>query len=343
MKRLVGMHPDHGSVFSEFCLKYQKILDFNGITYKIYDLNKSDFFDRIGEVDFFIYRWRHAHSEMQKAKSILPLIENNSKIKVFPNQKTCWHFDDKIRQYYLLKYHGFPVIPSWVFWNIDEAKQFAANADYPIVLKLKGGAGSSNVKLINSEDEAIRHINLLFGKGIKTGQFYDFPRRITRKNIGALLRKARLLKAVKNEYWQIHKGYIYFQKFLPDNLYDIRITTIGSRAFGFTRDNRPGDFRASGSGSLSYDLNRINMECVKLALNISKHFGFQSMAYDFLYDQEKRISIGEISYTYQDKAVYNCNGYWDEDLKWHKGHFWPQYFQLVDLLKLPGLKQPDLT
>ena len=44
------------------------------------------------------------------------------------------------------------------------------------------------------------------------------------------------------------KDYVYFQKFLPNNKYDIRIVVIGDRAFGFIRYNRENDFRASGSG-----------------------------------------------------------------------------------------------
>ena len=36
------------------------------------------------------------------------------------------------------------------------------------------------------------------------------------------------------------------------------------------------------------------------------------------------------------------NGYWDENLNWHEGRYWPQYFELMDLLNMPELKLPDL-
>ena len=62
------------------------------------------------------------------------------------------------------------------------------------------------------------------------------------------------------------------------------------------------------------------------------------MAYDFLYDENKKPAFSEISYTYQDVAVRNCPGYWDSDLNWNEGHYWPQYFQLMDALNLPDLK-----
>jgi len=50
----------------------------------------------------------------------------------------------------------------------------------------------------------------------------------------------------------------------------------------------------------------------------------------------------EISYTTIDYLMYACSGYWDDKLNWHEGHFWPQYFILMDLLELPNLKQPEL-
>lgn len=51
------------------------------------------------------------------------------------------------------------------------------------------------------------------------------------------------------------KKYVYFQDFIPGNDFDTRVTIIGDRAFGFTRNVRPGDFRASGSGNVGYDFN----------------------------------------------------------------------------------------
>jgi len=70
--------------------------------------------------------------------------------------------------------------------------------------------------------------------------------------------------------------------------------------------------------------------------------GFQSMAYDFLYNKEGTAWFCEISYTYLDTIIYDCPGYWDLNLNWREGHYWPQYFQLMDALNLPDLKQPEM-
>ena len=34
---------------------------------------------------------------------LLPVIEKELGLVVYPDQNTCWHYDDKIAQYYLLK------------------------------------------------------------------------------------------------------------------------------------------------------------------------------------------------------------------------------------------------
>ena len=108
----------------------------------------------------------------------------------------------------------------------------------------------------------------------------------------------------------------------------------------------PGDYAMlhgnSGSGNIDYDVKKIDMRAIHIAFEISKKLHFQSMAYDFLLNEQRNFEIAEISYTYVDRAVYDCSGFWDANLNWHEGHFWPQYLQLVDALKLPELKQPEL-
>jgi hypothetical protein len=73
------------------------------------------------------------------------------------------------------------------------------------------------------------------------------------------------------------------------------------------------------------------MEAVKIAHQISEKNGFQSMAYDFLY-KDAEVLVNEISYCYVNKAVYNCLGFWDRDLVWHKCRIHPEEAQAEDFL-----------
>ena len=143
-------------------------------------------------------------------------------------------------------------------------------------------------------------------------------------------------------FWARHKNYALFQKFLPNNDCDTRVTVIGERAFAFRRMVREDDFRASGSGNIDYDPSKIDMRCIQLAFNVSQKMGFQSMAYDFLLNEKGEPEFCEISYTCKSCAVHNCTGYWDPEMNWHEGQYWPEYLHLVDALGLPDLKVPEM-
>lgn len=340
---VIGIHNDRfDGTMTPFCQKYEEILKLNGIEYLRLDINDLNFWEKVRKCDYFIYRWPHYDNERQIAHTILPVIEYGLGIKCFPDQNTCWHFDDKIRQYYLLKENGFPILDSWIFWRKEDAMTWLRTADYPLVFKLKAGAGSTNVILIRSKHQAEKLVKIMFGKGAKSGNVGGFSN-VRFDNVVKELHRIgwqtrdKIKGIFENPIWQREKGYILFQKFLPDNDFDTRITVIGNRAFCFRRFVRKKDFRASGSGMISYDQNEINKECIKIAFSISKKLNFQSMAYDFIFDGENAPHICEISYTYQDKAVYDCPGYWDSDLQWHDGHFWPQYLHLKDLLDFKKL------
>jgi len=346
---LVGIHKDQYGKFCPFLQKYEEILDYNNIEHIRLDASDEDFWEKVKKLDLFIFRWTHIDDHHQMAKTIIPIVEKQMGIKCFPNLATSWHYDDKIREYYLLKQAGFPVIDSYIFWDKNKALKWAENADYPVVFKLKGGASSQNVLLIKKKSIAKKLIKKMFCSGINPNKF-SFSGSTKHKDFnlyktihhwgGNVLRKYRGEDI--SPFWQKHKNYVLFQKFLPNNKYDTRITVIGNRALAFRRFNRKNDFRSSGSGKINYNLDNIDLNFVKIAFQISKKLGFQSMSYDFLYNEDGKPEFSEISYTYQDVAVRNCPGYWDSNLNWHEGHYWPQYFQLMDALEMPELKQPEM-
>ena len=140
----------------------------------------------------------------------------------------------------------------------------------------------------------------------------------------------------------LHKNYVLFQDFIPANRFDTRVTVIGERAFIFRRFSRPGDFRASGSGMIDYDLEKVDLRCVEIAFRVSGEMKFQSMAYDFLITPDNRPVFCEISYTFQPRAILDCPGFFDRSLRFYEGHFWPEYLHLVDALDLPDLKMPEM-
>lgn len=344
---LVGIHVHRRGEIGPFSQKYIKILDANGIPWKKMDIDNLFFWEELKECSHFIYHWGGGPDHHQIARAIMPIIEWEYKIPVFPNYQTTWHHDDKIKQYYLLRAKGFPIIDSWIFYEKQSAINWLKNyASYPLVFKLKSSAGSKDVVLVRSFSLASRITNEMFGSGV---YFDGVPGNMKLKIIdfkwsafvNKLLKKTyRLYKGRDiNFQWQKEKNYVLFQKFLPGNDFDTRVTIIGKRGFAFRRFNRDNDFRSSGSGKINYEMDKIDKKFLQLAFEISNKMGFQSMAYDFLWN-DGSPAFCEISYTYQDEAVFNCPGYWDDSLNWHEGKNWPQYFHLVDLLNKRDLIQP---
>lgn len=338
---LIGIIKDFRHNNNSFIKIYSQILRINDIPFKVIDINvQSDFLDHINDYTHFIFRFGQYPDEKNLATSIMPVLYAANRIKCFPDYATSWHYDNKISQYYLLKNNGFPVIDTVIFWNKEIALKYLDTEDYPIVIKLSTGAGSSNVKLLKSKKEARKIAQTIFSKGYSDLGFQYSLDHFTYKKI-----KSKLYNLLfsNNDYWLISKNYILIQKYLPDNHFDTRIVTVGNRAIGFIRHNRPEDFRASGSGKFNLDPLKVNKKCLSIAFEVSMKLKFQTMAYDFLFDENGDPKICEISYTFSfGKPYTECPGYWDENLVWHDGKNWLEYYQLIDLLEAPDLKRLEV-
>lgn len=344
---VVGVHKTFFKGFFPYIQRFERILDHNGIKHVRLECDDPDFWPRVAELTLFIFWWRHDNGDSRLAGTLIPILESELGVKCLPNAQTCWTYDDKIRQYFLLRQHGFPIVDSWIFWDKQKALDWIETAPVPIVFKLSGGAGSENVILVRTRALGRKLIRRMFSSGIESTRIPWGNTRWLDLNLKRELRHwaanhLRNLRGIATPALERHKNYAYFQRFLPDNHYDTRITVIGNRAFGFRRYTRDNDFRASGSGRLDYDNRQIDERCLKIAFEISRKMRFQSMAYDFLYDADRKPVFCEISYNFVDTAVHDCPGYWDDSLNWHPGNWWPQFFQLADALGRPDLKQPDL-
>ena len=298
-------------------------------------------FDQLRGCDAFMWRWSHMGGMGQIARRILPVIERGLGLPVYPDQNTCWHYDDKIAQAYLLPALNIPTPKTWVWFDASAAREWARTASYPLVTKLATGAGSTNVRRINSFEEASNIIYLMFSKGtcnlgLVSPAPWGLGRRI-RAAAKSLMLGRPSIDVLLNS-WEFQKDYVLLQEFLPGNDYDTRITVIGDRAFGFRRYNRDNDFRASGSGNIDWASEHIDTRFVRLAFIVAAAIGSQSLAIDGLY-RDTDIVVGEISYTYASWAVHDCPGHWELDgapdngaLVWCDGNMWPEEAQIADFL-----------
>lgn len=262
-------------------------------------------------------------------------------IKTFPNFINRCHFEDKVAQKYLLEAIGAPVVESWTFYSKKEAEDFINAGNLPVVAKLRRGAGSFNVVLLKSRRKALHYISRMFKGGVSPSpSISSFGKEKIKKlsnhiqtnlSFSDLYKKA-IAHLRRRSLYPREKGYVYFQKFLKDNKNDLRIAVVGNRVWGFYRGVRAGDFRASGSGIIDYNTG-LPLDMVKTSYDITKKLGTQSLCFDYVKDSDGSYKIVEICYGYVGQAIYNCKGYWDENLQFHEGHFYPEYLILEDFIK----------
>jgi len=346
---LVGIHSFRYGKFPEPLQIYEKILSHNHIPFVRLNINEADFWEKVQQLDLFIFHYNNVTDLKEIARSIMPVIEGRLKIKCFPEYNSSWHYDDKIKEYFLLKSEGFPMIDSHVFFDRESALAYVDSAVYPLVFKLKVGSKSSNVLFVEHRRFARKLVHRMFSRGIDPNRV-PFTRSAWFKSLtpkkllhDTAIRAYRTFKGLDvYPLWERQKNYVLFQPFLPGNTYDTRIVITGNRAQGSVRQNRKNDFRASGSGIGDFNPDRLDKRAIEIAFQISEKFGFESMAYDFLYNEKHEPVISEISYTYPAFTTFLAPGYFDRQYNWHPGHFWPHYFILMDLLNLPGLVQPDI-
>ncbi len=321
MKIAIHKHP--GS-FSDRWIEYCKQ---KGIDYKIVNAYDSDIVEQVKDCDAFM--WHHSHADYRDvlfAKQLIYSLETKG-VRCFPDYHTTWHFDDKVGQKYLLEAIGAPLVPSYVFYTKKEAMDWISKTTFPKVFKLRGGAGAANVMLAHTANEARKLVRKAFGRGFSQFDRAGYLKERYRKwrcgkdsFIGVLKGVGRLLKVTDFAKMRAReKGYVYFQDFIPDNTFDIRVCVVGDKAFALKRMTRKGDFRASGSGNIVYEKTQIDERCVKIAFETNKKLRTQSVAYDFVFDNSKQPLIVEISYGYAVKAYDFCEGYWTEDMQWHVG------------------------
>ena len=308
---------------------------------KLVDCTAPDVIAQVAGCDGLM--WHFNHEDRADQLAAIPLLSALSAagVPVYPDPPTMWHFDDKIAQSYLFEALGAQAAKTWVFYNKDRAMQFLAAADFPVVFKLRRGAGSTNVQLIRDRRQGEELCKKAFGEGFSTSQGYfgeagrkvrrigsaEVPLQKVRRAPRSIKRNLQRARASEKE-----RGDFMVQQFIEGADHDTRISVIGDRAFGFTRGVREDDFRASGSGIIHFEPARIDAQCVQAAFELSAQLGSQSMAYDFVRGRDGKQWVVEMCYGYLASAVHSCPGHWLRDGTWVDGHVWPQDVSLDDFV-----------
>lgn len=206
---------------SEGYIRAAKRMD---IPYRLIDCKANDVMQQLRSVDAFIWHWSHMNSwEKRIARAVIVGAQNMGKA-VYPDINTCWMFDDKVYEKYLLESVGAPIIPTYLFFDEKQCERWLWHAKYPLVYKWAGGAGSTNVKLVRDFSEGKELTHRHFSHVVETG-FSTLHRAVATRHFDNIREQFNL---DVNESMNI-RGVVLFQEYIPNNTYDIRVTTIGEK------------------------------------------------------------------------------------------------------------------
>lgn len=293
--------------------KYERFLKNNAIPYDYYNILKSNWLEEAKQYDLIIWHTASDPSTQKIAKNKIYVLDKILKKKCLPSYDEIWGYEDKVNAHYFYKAHDLPEIPTFVSHDKEDIIQFLNQTKYPIISKLTTGSASFGVEKINNKAQAMKLVNKVFGdKGLKT--YFPFERQ---------------------------KDYVYFQQFIDDATYDLRVITIGDKALGYYRYPNEGDFRASGAGN--YAKKEIPAEALDLAFQVKELYGATCLATDLLYsEKEKKYYIIESSIfigvdTPRQLEIDGISGYYqrieDGTYQFNEGRYWIQELTLKEIFE----------
>src|SRR5690606_11870600 len=166
--------------------------------------------------------------------------------------------------------------------------------------------------LFRSAEELISYGKKMFTSGLSSAPslMYKASSNIkSSKSIKTFINRAKripeFLKSLSNaKKFNIERGYVYLQEFIPNDGYDIKVAVVGDKLSYFCRSVRKGEFRASGGGDFYYDRSKVTKNVIDSAFKTSDDLGFKCMGYDYVVDSKTgEGKIIEISYGFSHHAV----------------------------------------
>ena len=293
------------NIKTDYTYKQARLLLNNNLNYSLINLHTSNWIEEAKKLDIIIWQTGSAPSPIYETRSKLYFLEEYLGKFCFPNYREIWSYEDKIRLNYILSQYSIPLVPTFISFDRAEAYDFVKNTKYPIVSKLTTCSGSRGVKLIKSKMAAKNLVNKVFSIGAKTPYNY--------------------LK---------QKDYVYFQDFIPEATYDLRIILVGDKIMGYYRMKPNNDFRASGAGNFFID--ELPIDAVKTAIKVKKILKSRIIAVDFIDSKNGHLVIEASIFTGR-KGNEMFTGYYtlnnDEQLVFHEGKYWLQELVLKEVVE----------
>lgn len=154
------------------------------------------------------------------------------------------------------------------FGSYEEYRRFFSPWNFPVVFKPSAGSKSHKVTIAHNKKEADRYARRLSA----TPSFFNFTMQLR-----------NLFDGLGFSPISNNRRKFTIQQFVPNLLGDYKIVVYGAKYFVLFRENRSNDFRASGSGRLSFPKN-VPQQVLSFAEQIFENFKVPFISMDIGYD-----------------------------------------------------------
>lgn len=305
----------------EYCQK-------NSIPYEVVNCYGNSFISEIDNYSALVWPYQiYVISDRLESRNIITLAELKG-LATFPDTHLGWHFDDKIAEMYALQSIKAPIPNSWVFYLEDECKTWLEKeAVFPLVAKLRCGSGSNNVKLLHNTKEAVSYAKRMFSTGYDPTPslgYKAYSKLQSSKDLKMIVSRVKKIPQFLNtrkhaKMMPIEKGYCYFQEFIPNEGYDLKVVVIGDKMTFCARSVRKNDFRASGGGDCYYDRKLMSDAVIDAAFSAADMLQMNCVGFDFVVDKRSgEGKIIEMCYGFDYEVQRALGAYVDRKHAWHE-------------------------
>lgn len=299
-----------------------RFLENNSFPYKFYDLQAFDWLEKAEKFDICIGILSNDQFHLQEMRSKYFTLEYSLGKTCFPSYEHLLLYENKTLEAYLARAAGIQFPPTHIFFKEAEAFQAIKHLRFPLISKIDPGSGSRGVEWVRNQKRALHIIRQSFSRNGRATHLLTLRQ----------------------------KDYVYFQNYIPNDGYDIRVILVGNFMFGYYRKVLRGDFRASGMDQV--EKRALPPEAIKLALSVNKIVKSPLLVVDMVHGADGKYYVIEFSPMCQMKLpeqlhVNGIPGVYilDDDDSFHfqPGKYWVYELAIKEfLLKdyLPKIQKP---
>ncbi len=314
----VGIVQDYGQY--PMWTKNVRFLENNSIPYDIYPITNNNWLEIAENFDVIVGVISNAVYDLTEIRKKYFILETILKKACYPSMRNIFLYEDKELEAEISKIFNFPFVKTYISHNKIDALQLIDNLTYPFVSKVSPSSASVGVELVSSKKQA---------------------RKIVKHAFSQNGRKVHVV-------YSRQKNYVYFQDYIPNDGYDIRVIVVGNMVFGFYRKVLKGDFRASGMHQ--EEKRSLPEEAMRIARKVNNVIKSPQLVVDMMYGKDGFFYINELSpivqmSTLDQLRVNDIPGAYvfDNNDTYHfeAGNYWVQELALKEYLLnfyLPGLK-----